>query len=87
MDQIWDRKPAGMKKRMTTQNRQKSNAKKTVRLTWYLINSTVFIQNSHKSSFINNDQSLSIVHLYCMYYVSDLKTSYFFQFLILTYPF
>jgi len=35
MDKIWDRKSrsslavvAGMKKRMTTQNRQKSNAKK-----------------------------------------------------------
>ena len=40
MDKIWDRNPsksevnlavvAGMKKRMTTQNRQKSNAKKNI---------------------------------------------------------
>ena len=46
MDNIWDRNPsklqslavvAGMKKRMTTQNRQKSNAKNSTKNTYKFI--------------------------------------------------
>jgi len=51
MDKIWDRKSSevgghwllcrGWKKRMTTQNRQKSNAKKTAHLRHDLFNGSV----------------------------------------------